>query len=112
MLRLGSSRVAAGWRLDDKDRTGARRGGPPPRAPPRPPRVAAGWRLDDKDRTGARRGAPPPAPPRSFLAERGEFDRAATCIALRPRGTPLSRPLPPELQGGEENFDPASEGVE
>jgi hypothetical protein len=37
-------------------------------------------RLSERLRTGVREGAPPPAPPRSFLAERGEFDRAsATC---------------------------------
>src|SRR5829696_9021925 len=29
----------------------------------------------------------------------------------RPRAPPLSRPLPPELQGGEENFDRAPEGA-
>jgi hypothetical protein len=34
------------------------------------------------------RGAPPPAPPRSFLAERGEFDCASTDIELRPQGAP------------------------
>ncbi len=36
---------------------------------------------------------------------------SANGTELRPLASPLSRPLPPELQGGEENFDRASEAV-
>src|SRR5688572_2007696 len=46
---------------------------------------------------------PPPAPPRSFLAERGEFDRGATRIELRPPESPTPRPLPPRSSGRGEN---------
>src|SRR5688572_10493674 len=45
-----------------------------------PKTAGGGWTCAESVRHGehpaARRGAPPPAPPRSFLAERGEFDRA------------------------------------
>jgi hypothetical protein len=41
-----------------------------------------------------RRGAPPPAPPRSFLAERGEFDCAPAGSALRPTRCPSPGPSP------------------
>ena len=42
----------------------------------------------------ARRGAPPPAPPRSFLAERGELQDASKGIPLRPRESPTPDPSP------------------
>src|SRR5688500_1899413 len=55
---------------------------------------------DASNGTGLRPpGAPPPAPPRSFLAERGEFDRGPARIELRPPGRPLSRPLPQKTLG-------------
>src|SRR5688572_28830572 len=41
-----------------------------------------------------RRGAPPPAPPRSFLAERGEFDGASERLELRPAESPTPGPSP------------------
>jgi hypothetical protein len=52
--------------------------------------------FDERHRTGAREGAPPPTPPRSFLAERGEFDRAPDVVSRQRRSTacavyPLSR---------------------
>src|SRR5687768_8194226 len=37
---------------------------------------------------------PPPAPPRSYLAERGEFDLATTGIPLRRPGSPTPGPSP------------------
>jgi hypothetical protein len=45
------------------------------------------------------RGAPPPAPPRSFLAERGEFDPGSKGIGLASARHPLSRPLPQKTLG-------------
>ena len=89
-----------------------RRGAPPP-APPRSFLAERGE--FDCASTGIglrRRGAPPPAPPRSFLAERGEFDCGSTGIGLRRRGAPLSRPLPHKLRGGEENSIPLRRGIE
>jgi hypothetical protein len=55
-----------------------------------------------------RRGAPPPAPPRSFLTERGEVDRAATSIELAPDGAPPTRlgSHLPQKPLGEVDFDP------
>src|SRR5687768_17028521 len=47
------------------------------------------------------RGAPPPAPPRSFLAERGEFDRAPDGSNCVRRGPPPPGPLPSQTARGE-----------
>jgi hypothetical protein len=44
-------------------------------------------------------GAPPPAPPRSFLAERGELQALRQVRACA--GAPLSRPFPRKPRGGE-----------
>jgi hypothetical protein len=63
--------------------------------------VADGSRLGELHRTGARPGAPPPAPPRSFLTERGEFDRVADdpdCVRGRPLRSLRLAP-PPKLLG-------------
>jgi hypothetical protein len=55
-----------------------------------------------------RRRAPPPAPPRSFLAERGEF-ACASSAPLRPhRSLSLA---PPPRAWGRLNFAPVSDGT-
>ena len=50
--------------------------------------MADGLGLGDGHCTGARRGAPPPTPPRSFLAERGEFGGAPDTLSGTSAGAP------------------------
>jgi hypothetical protein len=79
---------------------------------PPPPKllgeVGGGAGIADRRRTSSwrRRGAPPPAPPRSFLAERGEFDPGPISIMLAAThkpATPQARAHttePPARKGG------------
>ncbi len=86
--------------------------------------VTDGSRLDKPNRTGARRGAPPPTPPRSFLTERGERRSRWGRIGSHPHswlddrhrtvspGAPLSRPLPPpNCRGERRNSIPLRQGA-
>jgi hypothetical protein len=71
--------------------------------------MTVGWQMDadgsglgDSHRAGAREGVPPPAPPRSFLAERGELQGASKGVELRPaEGPPPPGPLPSQTARGE-----------
>ena len=82
---------------------------PPPLACARtsPETAGGGWlRIDRDESTGTelrRRGAPPPAPPRSFLAERVEFDRAPDEIGA-PAGAPSPDPSPRSSGRGENSI--------